>query len=434
MANPATTTNDPNKVELGNNAYEDKVLLSGENASANSVLGEVSVAAGTATADAGNTGDGTVTGLALVAAGGPAKIGSYILICTDAESGDALTGAAVADAGNTGNGTVTSIVTTSPAKQGAYILKCTDADAGGTASAGTVTPDGGNTGDGVAGTATPSTNVKEGTYVMTCIEAIANSGRFEVVDPDGDRLEDLYIATAYSNTHFALTIADGATDFIVGDIFTMDITIAHGGKFSFTDPNGNLLEDTLTLPGGAGGTLAVDVDGVAFTLTDGSTDFAVDDFFTITVTGSHGGKFRLTDPNGVVLKNDIILPGSAGGTVVFTGAGITFTITDGATDFVLNDFFTITVTAGSGKLKVATSTNTDGSQIAKYILPNFALDASLADKACRVMKGGEARSLLLVFGGSDDEDTVVNGQTQKEHLRDFGIQVIDDVVNDRLEP
>lgn len=81
---------------------------------------------------------------------------------------------------------------------------------------------GGNTGSGVAGAITQGVLAKAGTYTLVCINA-ASSGHevFAVYDPDGSRLADLTVAAAYNNGHFAVTIADGYTDFIVGDGFTV---------------------------------------------------------------------------------------------------------------------------------------------------------------------------------------------------------------------
>lgn len=87
-----------------------------------------------------------------------------------------------------------------------------------------------NTGNGVAGAITIGLKALIGAYTLTCITAATNAGVFKVIDPTGRRLDDLKIATAYDNGHFAITIADGSTDFIVNDSFT--VTVAAGsGKY-----------------------------------------------------------------------------------------------------------------------------------------------------------------------------------------------------------
>ena len=101
-----------------------------------------------------------------------------------------------------------------------------------------VTPDGGNTGDGVATLATPAlgASAEVGTYTLTCIAAAADAGTFEVLSPGGYKLPDLTVAQAYAGDHINLTIADGATDFIVGDAFTVGVT--GDDKVVALDPSG----------------------------------------------------------------------------------------------------------------------------------------------------------------------------------------------------
>jgi hypothetical protein len=83
-----------------------------------------------------------------------------------------------------------------------------------------ITADEGNTGDGAPGTITQGNLAKAGTYSLECVNADdSGSEIFAVYDPDGFRLEDLTVDVAYDNGHFAVTIADGDYDFVVGDSF-----------------------------------------------------------------------------------------------------------------------------------------------------------------------------------------------------------------------
>jgi hypothetical protein len=108
--------------------------------------------------------------------------------------------------------------------------------AGTTAAAGAGT-NGANTGNG---TFTPDVTTpilagaKAGTYLIKCIVAAANGGTFRVFDPDSYVLGDVAVgATFASKIKFA--IADGSTDFIVGD--ALAYTIAAGsGKFVQINP------------------------------------------------------------------------------------------------------------------------------------------------------------------------------------------------------
>lgn len=72
------------------------------------------------------------------------------------------------------------------------------------------------------------------------------------------------------------------------------------------------------------------------------------------------GKFQVEDPDGVVIG--VATVGTA-----FT-THLTFTIADGATDFASGDSFTITVAAGSGKVKQIDFSATDGADKAYGVL------------------------------------------------------------------
>jgi len=98
----------------------------------------------------------------------------------------------------------------------------------------TGTADAGNTGDGTMGSVAGGTKTKQGTYTMTCTAAASDSGTFSVVDPDGYPLPSAIVAVAYAGQQINFTIADGATDFVVGDIFTVDAA-AGSGKVTALD-------------------------------------------------------------------------------------------------------------------------------------------------------------------------------------------------------
>lgn len=87
---------------------------------------------------------------------------------------------------------------------------------------------GGNTGNGVL-TLDPTTpklvGARPGVYTVRFIAAATNGGTFRVEDPNGDVIGDGQVGAAFVDD-VKFTIADGATDFVVGDGF--DITIAAG--------------------------------------------------------------------------------------------------------------------------------------------------------------------------------------------------------------
>lgn len=103
----------------------------------------------------------------------------------------------------------------------------------------------------------------------------------------------------------------------------------------------------------------------------------------ITVTGSakiglhklvviepaaNAGVFEVEDPDGKII-------GRGNVAAVFTAQGLSFTLADGATDFISGDGFDITVTGGTEKWKEYDPAGTDGSERVAGILL-FATDAS----------------------------------------------------------
>jgi hypothetical protein len=90
----------------------------------------------------------------------------------------------------------------------------------------------GNTGNGAMtiDVTTPLlANAQVGVYTAKCITATTNSGTFRVFDPKGRVLGDVAVAATFAD-QIKFVIADGSTDFIVGDTFL--ITVAAGsGKY-----------------------------------------------------------------------------------------------------------------------------------------------------------------------------------------------------------
>lgn len=73
----------------------------------------------------------------------------------------------------------------------------------------------------------------------------------------------------------------------------------------------------------------------------------------ITVASSNAGAFELLNSNGSVV-------GTGNVASAFVGAGLAFTLADGAVDFIVGDTFVITVT-GTEKYKILENTASDGS-------------------------------------------------------------------------
>jgi hypothetical protein len=89
----------------------------------------------------------------------------------------------------------------------------------------------GNTGNGVMGAVTVSAGAKAGVYQLVVIEPGSNAGRFTVEDPDGDTIGVGTVGSAFSAGGLAFTLADGATDFVSGDGFTITTTFTADKTF-----------------------------------------------------------------------------------------------------------------------------------------------------------------------------------------------------------
>lgn len=192
--------------------------------------------------------------------------------------------------------------------------------------------------------------------------------------------------------------------------FTHDKLI--GGDFSLVTDAETLLDGQTVLRGGILGKVsvgAVPTTGTAdggntgngtVTSVTGGVDVKVGAYLvTCTVAVTNGGTFVVTDPDGNFVAQGIILAG-AGGVIAITSTQINLTITDAGTDFAVDDFFTITVAAGSGKMQLIDSTAIDGSG-APYAVSSEASAPSGADATITVYKTGQFNVIGLSVGGSD---------------------------------
>ena len=230
------------KQEAPGRYSRDKVtILAGSGAarelSLGEVIGKITKGAATAANDEGNTGDGEMGTITL---GSLAEVGDYALTCTAGGSptAGAATGAAVS--GNTGGGTITASPTV---------------------------------GEGA----------KVGVYRLTCIEPGAGAGKFIVEDPDGVNVGVATVGVEFTGGGLTFTIADGDPDFASGDAFTITVAPvdADSGVFQVVSPSGSLLPPLTVGVAYAG-------DHLNMTLADGDTDFAVGDKITITVAAGSG--------------------------------------------------------------------------------------------------------------------------------------------------
>lgn len=347
----------------------------GQNLAKYTMLGKILRAAGTPAKT--GTGNGTVSGYAL---GKNAKLGNYIATCKTISPGKAA-GTPVKT--GTGNGAMGTVTLGAAAQLGDYILTCKSVTQGRAAGSPADVGTGNGTMTGVSVTAL----AKVGTYTITCVTAVENGGIFKVIDPDGERLDDAIVGTAYNTGIIDFTINDGSADFIVGDYFTVAVTATDGNVavFSVVTPNGEQLKDMTVA-------VAYNSSHLSFTLADGTVDFIVGDYWTISVAATDGnaGVFSVVDPDGVALKDATV-------GVAYASEHINFTINDGSVDYVVGDYWTFPVAAGSGKRIKSIATAVDGSQDIDALLPEAA-DATSAELTRTCWLSGEFNENSVVLG------------------------------------
>jgi len=163
----------------------------------------------------------------------------------------------------------------------------------------------------------------------------------------------------------------------------------HPGEFIISEANDDYSREAITVLSGenlvAGAVVGAVNTGTAAAVADaGNTGNG--SMSAITVTGSaQAGDYRLTFLDPTVDAGVFVIEDPAGnsiGTVTlpvpFTGGGLSFTLADGATDFVAGDAFTLAVTVSATKYREYDPANSDGSGVAAGVLFD-AVNASAAD-------------------------------------------------------
>jgi hypothetical protein len=138
---------------------------------------------------------------------------------------------------------------------------------------------------------------------------------------------------------------------------------------------------------------------------------------TCVAVAANGGTFSVVDPDGVRIADAKV-------GVAYNTRQIGFTINDGATDFVLNDSFTIAVAAGSGKFVMVDDASVDGSS--DKAAGDFVILADDADTTADVaapayQAGTFNKAAVFVAAGTNVSDYVLALQGRNIYLRDVGV-------------
>lgn len=134
---------------------------------------------------------------------------------------------------------------------------------------------------------------------------------------------------------------------------------------------------------------------------------------TITEPGTNVGNFVVEDPDGIVI-------GQGDVAAAFSAGGLAFTLADGSTDFAAGDGFTITVAAGDGQYAQYDNTATDGTGVAAGVLYAAALDSTATQKAVIIARDAEVAGVHLTWDAANDAAAITAG---KADLAALGIIV-----------
>jgi len=180
--------------------------------------------------------------------------------------------------------------------------------------------------------------------------------------------------------------------FLTGTIASGEGVLARGSVLAKTSPN---VPSTGTADGGNTGNGTMTAVAVQAKTKNG--------VYTMTVITAvtDGGVFSVVDPDGLALDD-------ATEGITFTSDQITFLLTDGAADWVVGDFFTVTVVVGALILTLI-----DGDSPFAVLLDD--VDATSADITAAIAERGHFDENHLIFGGTD---TI---ETHRVAMRDIGL-------------
>lgn len=258
------------------------------------------------------------------------------------------------------------------------------------------------TGNGTMSALFAGPEVEKGNYLVKLITAVANGGTFSVTAPSGKALPNLVLTagagntTVYRSRHINFSITDGSTDFVVDDLFT--ITVTTGAPAVVGTGNGTISGLSLGPDAKPGQYLINCIEAIL-----------------------NGGAFEVVGPDGDVVAVGYIVAGAGGTLVQADQRQLNFTLTDGSTDFAVGDKFEVFVFNELVKKAVAWDPLTfDGRHKAAGVLYDN-VDASAADKdGAAIVRNAEVVGASLQYLAAI---TAAQKESAKQDLDALGIIV-----------
>jgi hypothetical protein len=212
-----------------------------------------------------------------------------------------------------------------------------------------------------------SPTMKEGAYrVLTAFMAKEGLVRYMATTTEGNRISDWLKWEEDQRFSREEIVLLSGQNLKTGTVLGKTLVGAAGAATAFAGNTGNGVMGAITVNGAAKvGTYKL----------------------VVIEPGANVGTFEVEDPDGKIIGRGAVA-------TLFNTGGLSFTLADGATDFVSGDGFDIVVTGGTEKFKAYDPTATTGEQVAAAILC-FDTDASAADTKCAAI----VRHAILGKGG-----------------------------------
>jgi hypothetical protein len=134
---------------------------------------------------------------------------------------------------------------------------------------------------------------------------------------------------------------------------------------------------------------------------------------------TNGGVFKLEDPSGNIIADNLTLRVGDGLVTTFVEGGIKIVVTEGTTDFAAGDKFALAVVA-DGDWVIYAVDGVGGAQFAKGVLTIETTATGAADKAFRPLISGKVRREKLLIDASAAAIT----DLVADQLRDYGILAV----------
>ena len=140
--------------------------------------------------------------------------------------------------------------------------------------------------------------------------------------------------------------------------------------------------------------------------------------FECTVAVAEGGIFKLEDPNGNIIADNLTLRVGAGLVTTFNEGGIQIVVTEGAADFIVGDKFALAVVA-NGKMLPFAIGGVAGVGIPTAILIYDVEAVGAGDESIRALISGSVREEKLIISADGDNSNITDAIL--DQLRDFTI-------------